>query len=354
MLDMLHGTATFIMPHFRTENEESKVHLDDAIDSLFDQTDENWELIIVDDASPCKEAVEYLYEIKNRAEDKIHLILNEQNLGAGPARNIGIQMAAERNSPFILYIDADDICTPNRLKEVRKKFIEDPEADLVYSTFKVIDEQNNLTKDEDLAPNVAEILEWHRKSAPEGDDIWEAMVLGTGYINLTSATAVKTKLACDFPFPNETSGEDSHTWYRYAAGGAKFLYIPKILSLYRVPANTGGISSMERAGGKSNFNRIATNVCTEGVKESLKILINRGRITPCVENDLLIRFYLRHGESLIRRGQLTVTTELLEKAAKISKSKTKLFLEKLRKKHTRNTNIQYIETMYELFHQKIA
>ena len=48
------GVATFIMPHWRNENVVTKRYLDETLENIFNQTDTNWQLVIIDDLSPCQ------------------------------------------------------------------------------------------------------------------------------------------------------------------------------------------------------------------------------------------------------------------------------------------------------------
>ena len=63
-MDYKNGTATFVMPHWRHENDISKKHLNEALEKIFYQTDPNWQLIVIDDLSPSMEARAYLDEVK--------------------------------------------------------------------------------------------------------------------------------------------------------------------------------------------------------------------------------------------------------------------------------------------------
>ena len=71
---------------------------------------------------------------------------------------------------MILFNDSDDVSLPERLKVAKKIFGENQETDVVYSTFDVIDENNQLTPIEKISTPILEILESHLKPL-EGNDI---------------------------------------------------------------------------------------------------------------------------------------------------------------------------------------
>ncbi len=315
--DYKKGTATFVMAHWSSNHEESREYLEQAVDGILSQTDDNWQIVIVDDLSPSFEAREYLKKIKELKPEKIHLIFKETNDGPGISRNMGIEWAYKNNSPIILFNDADDISHPERLETVRRIFMGDPEAGVVYSTFKVIDENKKPVPEGALTPSILEILEGHRENPVQGKDAWIQIGTVTGYTNLTSATAVKTEIAHKYPFPDVIVSEDQYTWLRYAAVG-KFVYATGIPSLYRIPQ---GIPSASRARREGFYSEKAT-VDTEGFLEAIRIYDEATGLRPEDRDSILIKFYLKLAETLGREHQNGLAREQVVKAAGISRVKT--------------------------------
>lgn len=314
------GTVgTFVMPHFTRGDEDARRHLDEAVDSALNQTDPDWQLIIVDDLSPSEQAREYLKKVLERAEDKIHVAYKDTNDGPGFCRNLGIKWAYDHNSPFVLFIDADDVSDPRRVEAVRGIFERDPDADVVYTTFKVIDENSNLVPWEKLSPSIVEILESHQDNPPQGPNAWIEIGTTKGYTNLTSATAVRTDIAYRFPFPPEKVSEDSHTWMRYSAGGKSFVYCPDVPTLYRIPQETAGSSSRSREGGRHGFYRTKARVDTEGFREALELAVENGKIAPDRRDGLLARFYVKLGETMAKENEMDLAAEQVKMALAVSK-----------------------------------
>ncbi len=84
-------------------------YLREAIDSILNQTYENFEIIIVNDGSiDATESIILSYNDK-----RIKYIKNVSNLGLIQSLNSGIELA---KGSFIARMDADDISLPNRLK----------------------------------------------------------------------------------------------------------------------------------------------------------------------------------------------------------------------------------------------
>ncbi|MES2796045.1 MAG: glycosyltransferase family A protein [Bacteroidota bacterium] len=77
-------------------------YLDEALQSLFDQTHTNWECTIINDGSPDNtEEVARKWEVK----DPRFAYVYKENGGVSSARNLGIK---EAKGEFILTLDADD------------------------------------------------------------------------------------------------------------------------------------------------------------------------------------------------------------------------------------------------------
>jgi glycosyltransferase involved in cell wall biosynthesis len=89
-------------------------YLDSAIQSVLDQTFENFELILVDDGSS-DESPDVCKAAQNR-DPRIQFI-SQQNAGPGAAMNTGIKIA---RAPWIVVMHADDLMMPNRLKVVHE------------------------------------------------------------------------------------------------------------------------------------------------------------------------------------------------------------------------------------------
>lgn len=315
---MMEGTAAFVMPHWREENTLSRIHLEQAVDSVKCQTDSNWHLVIVDDCSPCKEAVSYLEQIKEDLQDKVTILRLEQNSGSGMARNRGIEWAYQNDLPIILFLDADDVCHPKRLETVRSHFVQDSKVNVVYSTFVVIDENGDKTPVEKIAPAIREILDGHKENVVEGENAWIQIATEKNYTNLTSSTAVRTDVAYRTPFPNVRISEDAHTWLRYGAHKGIFVYDETIPSLYRIPSGSKSASaSRDRL---ENFCAGKVRVDTDGFLKAMEIALENGTIRPDETEELLIRFYIKLAESMKYAGADHLKAEL-EKKAKLLNQK---------------------------------
>lgn len=314
--------ATFVIPHWTPDFRQTQRHLEATLDSIFQQTDANWRIVLVDDASPDPAAIAYLQQLEHRYAGQIHIIYKEINEGAGAARNLGIRWVRQQDSPFILFNDADDLSYPRRLEMVRRIFVEQPETAVVYSTFRVIDQEGQELSLAEMTGSVAEVIEAHRQHPPQGDNAWIAIGTETGYINHTSSTAVRTDLAVQFPFPPERVSEDSHTWFRYSAGGGPFVYLDEPLSAYRNTRDKAGSKSRLREGGKRGFYATKARIDAEGFRAALELALTHKKIHPEQIDGLLVKFYLRLGQTLAREEEVELACEQFRVALAISSELT--------------------------------
>lgn len=96
--------VSIIMPSYNTEN-----YIKAAINSVMQQTYQNWELIIVDDCSS-DQTVKVISEFIDK---RIRLFQNDENSGAAISRNRALREAKGR---WIAFLDSDDIWHPEKLE----------------------------------------------------------------------------------------------------------------------------------------------------------------------------------------------------------------------------------------------
>ena len=95
-------------------NFNAKEFLVNCIDSIFDSNYQNFEVILVDNASS-----DQTYQICKEKHPKINLIINEKNLGYCGGNNIGIKSA---KGEFIIILNPDTVVDPNWITEFLKSY----------------------------------------------------------------------------------------------------------------------------------------------------------------------------------------------------------------------------------------
>jgi glycosyltransferase involved in cell wall biosynthesis len=100
-----------------------------AIQSVLDQTYQDFEIIIVDDGSTDNTEV-VLKKFQNK-DERIRYIRHDKNKGGSTARNTGIKAARGR---FIALLDSDDEWLPEKLQKQLEVFESSPpEVGVVYT-----------------------------------------------------------------------------------------------------------------------------------------------------------------------------------------------------------------------------
>jgi glycosyltransferase involved in cell wall biosynthesis len=127
-----HPVVSVIVPAF---NNGSFIKF--AIESIFRQTYPAGltEIIVIDDGSDDNTG-----EIVHEYLDRVTYIYQE-NRGIAGARNRGLAVA---KGWIITFLDADDEWYEERIRKVVNKFMESPEAGLVYHSIELIDSNGNI------------------------------------------------------------------------------------------------------------------------------------------------------------------------------------------------------------------
>ena len=123
--------VSVIIPVFNKE-----AYLGDCLDSVLNQSFNALEVICIDDASEDKSG-DILQNFENR-DARLRVIKNNENLGAGRSRNIGIEAAKGK---FLRFVDADDLLPYNSIEKLHDRAIE-AGADLVKGSLAIFCDDN--------------------------------------------------------------------------------------------------------------------------------------------------------------------------------------------------------------------
>lgn len=135
---MKNELVSIIMPVY---NEER--YLRSSISSVLNQTYENWELLIVDDCST-DTSPDIIKEFAEK-DQRIKGFKNTSRTFKIPAkpRNVGIKNAQGR---YITFLDSDDQWLPTKLEHQLQLFEQVEDAVIVYSNYKRMDTQGNISR----------------------------------------------------------------------------------------------------------------------------------------------------------------------------------------------------------------
>lgn len=97
-----------------------------ALESVWDSSYDNYELILVDDASSNPELKTYLHSIRH---DRTRIYFNEENQGISETSNRGV---AQAEGAFIVMMDHDDLLDQHALFHIAKA-VQESQPDMVYT-----------------------------------------------------------------------------------------------------------------------------------------------------------------------------------------------------------------------------
>ena len=102
---------SIVVPVYQTEK-----FLSQCLDSILEQTYSNFELIVVNDASPDKSLL--LLKQYRKKYPFLRIINFRKNQGVSAARNKGLKTA---RGEYVYFLDSDDFIAPNLLKKVHQR-----------------------------------------------------------------------------------------------------------------------------------------------------------------------------------------------------------------------------------------
>jgi glycosyltransferase involved in cell wall biosynthesis len=190
-----------------------EVYLRKAIESILDQTYQDFEFLITDDASTDKSGA--IIQQYSESKRNIRAFTNTKNRGL--TKNLN-DMLDRADGQFIARMDADDIARSKRFEKQVRVF-EREDVDIVFGDTCFID-KNGTPVCTSWRPDQKEIVE----------------KLGTRcYIPhptvMVRASAIRSVGGYDESY---WTGQDHELWQRMREDGATFRYLPEVLLDYRL------------------------------------------------------------------------------------------------------------------------
>jgi glycosyltransferase involved in cell wall biosynthesis len=197
-------TVTVVIPHYNQPQ-----YLDECLRSLLAQTLEDWEAIVVDDASTEGSAEEIISQLN---DPRLSVIKHANNLGQGAARNTGFRAS---RAALILPLDADDWLAPSFLALTVEALQNHSDVDCVYAEFQLFGNSTNIWRFDLRSPR--EMLE-------------EQWIPGSGTLMRKDLWA---SLGGYSENPELKGNEDWEFWINAVRHGITPMKIPLALYMYR-------------------------------------------------------------------------------------------------------------------------
>jgi glycosyltransferase involved in cell wall biosynthesis len=200
--------VSIIIPSYKTATM-----IAGCLDSVFAQTFQDFEAIVVNDGSPDTPELEkvlqpYLDRNLGRNLDRL-VYIKQTNQGAAGARNTAI---AKARGEFLAFLDSDDSWLPIHLEAQMKQFEADPTLDLVYSNAVLIGDPTRQVEFMETCPSV-------------GEADFEALLVERCHATMSTVVARKTAILKAGGFDESLPRcDDYDMWLRTAFYGGKVGY----------------------------------------------------------------------------------------------------------------------------------
>ena len=198
---------SFVIPTYNV----SRDLLSECLDSILNQSYDNFEVCIADDASSNKETIETLKEYEKK-DKRIKVVYRKKNGHISEASNSAIEIA---NGEFIVLVDNDDVIEENSLYYIVEALNKDKSLDMIYS-------------DEDKMDYNGKIMEPHFKADYSPDTL-----MSVNYI--CHLCCLRTSIVKELGgFRSKYNGSQDHDLFlRFVEVTDKIYHIERVLYHWR-------------------------------------------------------------------------------------------------------------------------
>lgn len=200
------GLISIIMAAYNAEKT-----IEQAIDSVLDQTYSHFELLVIDDCS--KDGTVKVVKSIAAKDSRVRLLSNESNSGVSYTRKQGLK---EATGEWIAILDSDDIWTAEKLEkqiELQRK----TNADLLFTGSAFMDTNGHA-------------IDWYLKAPAE---ITYAQLLKQNILSNSSAL-VRKALYVKYYAEGDGMHEDFAIWLNILKEGRKAYGVDEPLLVYRI------------------------------------------------------------------------------------------------------------------------
>ncbi len=271
-------------------------YVGEALRAAFAQTWTDFEVLVVNDASPDTPELEAAIA---PWRERIHYLRHERNGGVAAARNTALRAA---RGEWIAALDPDDSWEPGYLETQLRLAAAHPEADLIYGDAIIFGD----------VPEAGQCISSFSPS--RGEATFEALVEEECTVVHCASIARRSRMVEAGGFDESLrTGEDFDLWLRLAAGGARILHHRAALARYRRRAGSL-ISDAGRAA--RNYLRILEKAEAEYARtpsQHAAIARQRRKMEP--------RLAVSEGKQALEQGDTTAALESFERARQQSPSR---------------------------------
>ncbi|MEI0448021.1 glycosyltransferase [Brachyspira intermedia] len=292
---------SIIIPVYNGEN-----YIKDAINSAFNQTYKNIEIIVVDDGSKDNTA-----NIIKGFENKVKYIY-KNNGGVASALNCGIKSS---KGDYISWLSHDDVYYPNKIEEEVNELKNVDEKTVIYSGFEFVNEKLELIT---VFENSSK-TEYRRLN----NNFYSILLSDIGGCTLLIPKEVFNNVG--FFDEKLLCVQDYDFWFRMFRYGYKVKYIPKVLLQYRMH-------------GKQDSNSKKDFLRNEGNEVWINMLKNIN------DNEYQGIFFNKY--NVLSKIKNRMLNSLYDKLIKFIDNELEIYKENNRQYYSKNNKISIIINIY--------
>lgn len=218
-------------------NAEAYIRL--ALKSVFTQTYQDFECIVVDDGSTDKTAD----IVESMADSRVRLLKIPNSGGPARPRNVGIDNAS---GDFIFLFDADDVMRPDKLELSVNAFNQHPTGDVLFTNYNSIDEDGNILNNnylEDYDSLWSLLVDSKKEETLIDKNVLYPSLVKINFVGASSVALRRCALTSSDRFNECLRNSDDRLFLIQFSRHHNGIFINKILHSYRV--RTTGISNRD-------------------------------------------------------------------------------------------------------------
>lgn len=203
--------VSVVMPVYNAER-----FLREAIESVLDQSYENFELILIDDCST-DSSYDILREYE-RKDGRVRVFKNEENKGVSFTRNFGVSKA---QSGYVALIDSDDMWRKDKLSKQISILEKYPDTAICFTACSFVD-----------TASIESNFIFHIPSEVSFKKLLKQNVISC------SSVLIKKEWLEKYPMAHDNMHEDFAVWLSVLKDGGKARGINEPLLIYRIDRNS--------------------------------------------------------------------------------------------------------------------
>ena len=209
--------VSVIIPYYK-----KKKFILESLNSILFQKYNNLEILIIYDDENMSD-LEFIRNISSK-DPRIRIIINNNNLGAGLSRNIGIK---ESKGTYISFIDSDDIWHKDKISN-QIDFMKKNNFTFSHTSYSIVDEKKNFLGERE-ARNFYKV-----------DDLIKSCDIGLSTVMIKKST-IGNKL-----FPNLKTKEDFVLWLSFLKEGFTINALTENLTYWRKTSDSLSSNTIQK------------------------------------------------------------------------------------------------------------